>query len=33
MDWQGFVFDPNNHWIERLERRAKQRFWDGNLAD
>ncbi len=33
MDWQAFVFDPNNHWIERLERRSKQRFLDGNLAD
>ncbi|HFB64133.1 MAG TPA: sigma-70 family RNA polymerase sigma factor [Aeromonadales bacterium] len=33
VDWQQILFDPQNDLIGRLDRLAKKRFWDENLAD
>lgn len=33
MDWQRFLFDPEQHWISRLERLAQRRFYQRELAD
>jgi len=33
MDWQRFLFDPNQRWIARLEKLARRRFPDRQLAD
>ena len=32
-DWQQILFDPQNNLIGRLDRLAKKRFWDENIAD
>lgn len=32
-DWQQILFDPQNDLMGRLDRLAKKRFWDENLAD
>lgn len=32
-DWQQVLFDPNDDMIGRLDRLAKKRFWDDNIAD
>ena len=33
MDWQAFIFNPSEDWIGKLERRARKRFSDENIAD
>lgn len=33
MDWQRFLFDPNQQWIARLEKIARRRFPDRQLAE
>jgi len=33
MDWQAFIFDPDTDWIGRLDKRARKRFGDENIAD
>lgn len=33
IDWQAFIFNPEQDWIGRMEKRARQRFSDDNIAD
>jgi RNA polymerase sigma factor (sigma-70 family) len=33
MDWQAFIFNPDENWIGRMEKRARKRFSDENTAD
>jgi RNA polymerase sigma factor (sigma-70 family) len=33
MDWQEFIFNPDENWIGRMENRARKRFSDENVAD
>lgn len=33
MDWQAFLFDPNEDWIKYLETVSRRHFYDDNLAD
>jgi len=33
VDWQTYLFDPQHNWIARLERVARRRLIDPNLAD
>lgn len=33
MDWQAFIFNPEDDWIGRLDKRARKRFTDENIAD
>jgi len=33
MDWQAFIFNPDEDWIGRMEKRARKRFSDENVAD
>ncbi|MFK5892480.1 MAG: hypothetical protein QM504_04575 [Pseudomonadota bacterium] len=33
MDWQAFIFNPDENWIGRMEKRARKRFSDENIAD
>ncbi len=32
MDWQRFIFNPKEKWIDKLDRRSRSRFVDENLA-